>query len=439
MKKLWTRLTPFTSDTSGALGTLYDLNALGMVHDPNGCLSHYMAHDEFRRDAKAPYYVSIAQNQMDMILGNEVPLYRGFRQLIQASSPSLIAMVGTPVTALLSSDLERYAKDMEREFGIPAIAIHTTGEKLYDAGAALAYLGLCRRFVHGRNELRPKHLNLIGTTSLDLGSRETHAALEREIHGWGWNVQARLGMGSSLEGLAGAADAALSLVVSVSGLPAARYLQEHFGVPYLADLPVGQCGSARVQDKLAALASTRETDWQLSGSTEDITDAAALVAEAATKPATRTKSPDTDAVHAEANGSKASSLRQHPASSSTLIIGEQVSANALRDLVEQQTGEPADVATFFTFEASLSRMGDRALDGEAALEDLLDERGYKRIIGDPLFSRFLVKHEQDKDKLRQFPVEHIFLPHMAISGQLYASQLPLLIGADGEKLLLQTE
>lgn len=395
MKKLWTRLTPFTSDTSGALGTLYDLNALGMVHDPSGCLSNYMAHDEFRRETKSPYYVSIAQNQMDMILGNEVPLYRGFRQLIQASSPSLVAMVGTPVTALLSSDLERYAKDMEEEFGIPAIAIHTTGEKLYDTGAAMAYHQLCRRFVRSRTEVKPKHLNLVGVTHLDFGSMEAHAALERQIAEWGWTVQARLGMGSSLKELEQAADAELSLVVSVSGLSTARYLREHFGVPYLADLPVGLCGAARVQAELAA-ASQRKADADDPGR------------EAGT-------SVSRDNKHLGENNASA-----------TLIIGEQISANALRHLAEQKTGESADVATFFNFERSLARPGDVALDGESALEELLRKRKYKRIIGDPLFGRFLSNDQQ---------ITHIHWPHMAVSGQLHAGHILTLCGPEAESLV----
>lgn len=386
MKKLWTKLTPFTSDTSGALGTLYDLNALGLVLDPNGCLSNYMAHDEFRREAKAPYFVSVGQNQMDMILGNEVPLYRGFRQMIQASSPSLIAMVGTPVTALLSSDLERYAKDMEDEFGISAIAIHTTGEKLYDTGAAQAYLQLCRRFVRNRTKVKPKHLNLVGITHLDFGSNEAHDALERQIAEWGWSVQARLGMGSSLKELEQAADAELSLVVSVSGLPAARYLQEQFGVPYLADLPIGLCGVARVQAELDA-ALQREAN---------------------------TFEPGQEA-------------RASVGASATLIIGEQISANALRFLAEQKTGEPADVATFFSFEKSLARPGDVALDGETALEELLRDRRYKRIIGDPLFGRFLTNDKQ---------ITHIHWPHMAVSGQLYADHPLTLIGPKAESLVV---
>lgn len=395
MKKLWTRLTPFTSDTSGALGTLYDLNALGLILDPNGCLSNYMAHDEFRREAKAPYLVSVGQNQMDMILGNEVPLYRGFRQLIQTSSPSLVAMIGTPVTALLSSDLERYAKDMEEEFGIPAIAIHTSGEKFYDTGTAQAYLQLCRRFVRSRTKLKPKHLNLVGVTHLDFGSMEAVAALERQIAEWGWTIQARLGMGSSLEELEQAADAELSLVVSVSGLPAARYLQEQFGVPYVADLPVGLCGAARVQAELAS-ASQRKADAFDPG--QEAGD-----------------SVDRDEKGWEANGASA-----------TLIIGEQISANALRFLAEQKTGEPADVATFFSFEKSLARPGDVALDGESALDELLRERKYKRIIGDPLFGRFLTNDKQ---------ITHIHWPHMAVSGQLYAGHTLTLAGPEAENLV----
>lgn len=384
MKKLWTRLTPFTSDTSGALGTLFDLNALGMVHDPYGCLSNYMSHDEFRRGAQAPYYVSIAQNQMDMILGNEVPLYRGFRQLIQASTPSVVAMIGTPVTALLSSDLERYAKDMEKEFGIPAIAIHTTGERLYDSGASHAYLQLCRRFVRPRTATNPKHVNLLGLTSLDFGSLAAHQALEKQIAELGWRVQARLGMGATLPELETAADAQVSLVVSASGLAAARYLQEQYGVPYVADLPVGPVGAARVEAALAQAAL---------GS-----DGAILVAE-----------PE--------------------GLSETLIIGEQISANGLRLYVEEQLGVKAEVATFFHFEAGLARPGDTALDGEDALETLLQSGRFKRIIGDPLLARFL-----DKTSV----VEHISWPHMAVSGQLYAGEIPVLSGAKAKNLLPQS-
>ncbi|MDD6694407.1 MAG: nitrogenase component 1, partial [Olsenella sp.] len=80
-------------------------------------------------------------------------------------------------------------------------------------------------------------LNVLGATPMDLSCTDT-APLRRALEAEGWREVALLGMDATLDDVRRAGAAERSLVVSPSGLAAARWLERRFGVPYDVGYPL---------------------------------------------------------------------------------------------------------------------------------------------------------------------------------------------------------
>lgn len=76
-------------------------------------------------------------------------------------------------------------------------------------------------------------LNLLGVTPLDFGPQQNIDHMKQNLAKYGWKATSTWAMGDSLEALSHASEAEVNLVVSSVGLPAAEYLKEKFGTPYV--------------------------------------------------------------------------------------------------------------------------------------------------------------------------------------------------------------
>ena len=79
-------------------------------------------------------------------------------------------------------------------------------------------------------------VNLLGATPMDYSPAEI-ADLEQLVLANGADSVNNLTMTDGMEQIYGAADAAYNLVISTSGLPAARYLKQKYGIPYSIGIP----------------------------------------------------------------------------------------------------------------------------------------------------------------------------------------------------------
>ena len=91
-----------------------------------------------------------------------------------------------------------------------------------------------------------------------------------------------------------------------------------------------------------------------------------------------------------------------------LVIHQQVTANALRTVLEQRGSGEVTVATWFMKKAALARPGDIALKEEDQFVDLVHRGGYDIIIGDGVLHRMIP----------DFAGQFVEAPHFAVSGTL---------------------
>lgn len=240
-------LTPFAPDQSGAIAVLYGLGGMSVVVDAGGCTGNICGFDEPRWFEGRDAVFSAGLRDMDAILGRDDLLVEKLADAAAQAGASFATLVGTPVPAVIGTDLHAVARMVERRVGLPCLAVETDGMALYDKGAEKAYRALLEAFA-GRDagggddpaaaEVEPGLIGVLGATPLDLTDPTTGERLAAHLRGQGWRRVVCFGMGACLDDVRAAGRAERNLVVAPAGLAAAWWLQRRFGTPFDVDFPL---------------------------------------------------------------------------------------------------------------------------------------------------------------------------------------------------------
>lgn len=173
MRKSWTRfLPPISPDYSGACSCLYELDPLIIIHDAAGCTGNYTGYDEPRwYDRPAPVFCSNLR-ELDAVLGRDDRLIRGIEDCLDAIRPKVILICGSPVPAVIGTDFEGIATEVESLTKIPTIGLATNGAHLYNQGYARCLEALVRRFLRTGPKTEPDGnrgatVSLFGLSAID--------------------------------------------------------------------------------------------------------------------------------------------------------------------------------------------------------------------------------------------------------------------------------
>lgn len=206
-------LTPFAPDQSGAVAALYGLGGMCVVVDAGGCVGNICGFDEPRwfEPGQRERIFSAGLRDMDAILGRDDALVDKVAAALGRSGigARFVALVGTPVPAVIGTDLTALARLVERRCGVPAFAVECNGMRPYDVGAAEAYRAYLRRFAPENGVV-----GVLGALPLDVP--------------YPWDVEEKCRGTFFHEG---------NLAVSPAGLEAARYLRRTTGAPYEVGFP----------------------------------------------------------------------------------------------------------------------------------------------------------------------------------------------------------
>ena len=347
---------PFAPDQSGAVSVLYELGGMVIICDAGGCAGNVCGFDEPRWfDTKSAVF-SAGLRDMDAILGRDDLLIRKIEKAADRLDAAFVAIIGTPVPATIATDYKALRRMGEKHTDLPVLALNTNGIKLYDDGASKAYLELMRRFAAGEDEgIIPESAGVLGVTPLDFDEADAPEKIREWLAERGITHPVLYGAGNSFEGLRDAGRMERNIVVSPSGLKAARYLKDRFGTPY------------EVCDPLAEAAI--ETAVSCDG--------------------------DTDA-----------RLKELFEGRKILIIHQQIRANEIRNLIRSRCGADVTAATWFMLDEELKEDGDVRIREEEDFFRLLENGGYDVIIADRSFRK----------AARGYAGTYIDLPHFAVSG-----------------------
>jgi len=321
MKSLLKHLSPFAPDQSGAVSALFEFGGLIVICDAGGCTGNICGFDEPRWFTRRSAIFSAGLRDMDAILGRDDRLVSKLKTAMDGSGLAFSAIIGTPVPAIIATDFKALKRMAEKQTGLPALTVATTGTRHYDIGASNAWLELFKTFATEKFDVDPGMVGILGASPLDFPTFDAGELLAVSLEKEGWDVVKCYGMGTGLDAVKSASDAAKNIVVAPAGLAAAQYLQKTFGTPYEVRctwLP------PQVLDALPALAGKK-----------------------------------------------------------TLVIHQQFAANAVRDeILKLDRSSQVTVASWFMMEPEFMRGGDFRIESEESFIEAIANGNYDAIVCD---------------------------------------------------------
>lgn len=249
MKQTASFISTYSADAFGVASALYELGGMTIMHDASGCNSTYNTHDEPRwYNMDSMVYIS-GLSEMEAVMGDDGKLIDDIVQAAKELSPKFIALAGTPIPMMIGTDYKAVAAVIEKKTGIPAFGFATNGMQDYLSGISMAFEAFAQRMTQPLDPL-PHSVNVLGLTPLDFAVCGYDRELVHRLEQSGWNVLSTWSMGCSLENIQRSAAAQVNLVVSWSGLAAAKKLQALYGTPYVVGMPVGDAFTAQVLEAL---------------------------------------------------------------------------------------------------------------------------------------------------------------------------------------------
>lgn len=389
MKQIASRISIYSADAFGICSALYELGGLCVMHDASGCNSTYNTHDEPRwYDFDSMVYIS-GLSEMEAIMGDDQKFIDDIVYTAKELSPNFIAMAGTPIPTMIGTDFKAIANIIEKETNIPTFGFDTTGMHSYVSGAYKAFEALAKRFLkrndkESRGEKKESidkesreakntiiKVNILGATPLDFSINKSVEAMVDLLKENNFEVISTWAMGSSLEYIKNAGDADVNLVVSYSGMGAAKYMYENLNIPYVVGTPFGKEFANKVIEDLKEVKSTKEN--KISYSNREI---------------------DKDA--------------------EITIVGESIMSESLAYAISKEKNKTVNVISSLETDEKLLLEGDKIAMFEDDIEKCL--KNSKTIIADPLFR-----------PICPLDSNFISLPHEAFSGRIYRDEIPNII------------
>ena len=375
MKQTARIISTYSADTFGVCSALFELGGMVVMHDASGCNSTYTTHDEPRwYDMDSMVYIS-GLSEMEAIMGDDEKLIGDIVDAAENLQPKFIAIAGTPIPTMTGFDYTAVAELVEERTGIPAFGFPTTGMNTYVFGASMAFEGIARRFVK-RNVEKTTHLsaNILGVTPLDFSVNGSDRSMKEFLEKAGFEVISSWAMGSSLEELAEAGGASVNLVVSSTGIEAARALKEMFGTPYVVGTPIGNAFQNILVQELLEAAKTG-------------------------------KMPEKN---------RRPLMKSSLTGSEIAVIGEGVTALSLAHAIELEYQRSVKILCTTECEKIYLREKDALTTCEDEIMDAL--QGVKMVIADPLYEPICPQN-----------AAFIPLPAESFSGRIYRNSIPNLI------------
>ncbi len=371
MENLWITLPALAPDYSGVCSAMFDLGGICVIHDASGCTGNYTGYDEPRWYGSSSKIFCSAIREIDAVLGRDDKLINNIIKAGEELHPTMYTVIGSPVPMVIGSDMKGIAHEIESRTGLPAFGFDTNGLGLYNKGIAMAMTELIKRFTKNQSEKITMGINILGSNAIDFSANENAQDLVKRLEDWGFQVIGKLMMGARIEQIENLAKAQVNLVVTESGMAAAKLLKRKYNIPYVVGMPFGD--SEDVREMLEAALLDGE-DRVLKDASQD---------------------------------------------GEILIVGEQVLCNSIRRAILSQRPESkVTVGSMFGLDKTIAAEGDKNITSEEKLIELIDSGNYTTLVGDPLFEDLIEKDSK---------IKLVTLPHVALSSKLYWDRMPRLL------------
>ena len=416
MRGLRKVLTPFAPDQSGAESVLYELGGIIVILDAGGCAGNICGFDEPRWSSRKSAVFSAGLRDMDAVMGRDRLLVKKICRCAEKIDARFIAVIGTPVPAVIGTDLSAVKRMIEAQISLPVLTMATDGMHLYDRGVQLAYMALLRELdrrgmleepgnsdqkpdraaghanqnpdgaardmerqpdgAAGRMESaafpdgrRTRRAGVFGVTPLDLPDGQCAELIRLALQAEGYDEVILYGDGAALEDYRRAGENDVNIAASPDGLEAVHFLNQRFGTPVEVRFP----GAVRMLERAERERSDREkADYNR---------------------------PDCE-------------RPERQVKSCTLIVQSQILGCSIREaLIKQEPGQRIVVASWFEMDQGLMQPGDVRLREEDDFTHLVQMLKPDRMIADRVMERLIPAFEGT----------FVHLPQFAVSGKSEAA------------------
>ncbi|MBE5877211.1 MAG: oxidoreductase [Lachnospiraceae bacterium] len=379
MENLWITLPALAPDYSGVCSAMFDLGGICVIHDASGCTGNYTGYDEPRWYGSSSKIFCSAIREIDAVLGRDDKLIDNIVKAGEEIQPTMYTVIGSPVPMVIGSDMKGIAHELESRTGLPAFGFDTNGLGLYNKGIAMAMTELIKRFTVKQEEKIVRGINILGSNAIDFSANENAKDLVKRLEDWSFTVIGKMMMGATIEQIENLAKAQVNLVVTESGLAAAKLLKRRFNIPYVVGMPFGN--SEDVREMLEATLQDGE---------ERV-------------------------------------LKDISQDGEVLIVGEQVLCNSIRrEILKRRPECKVTVGTMFGLNTAIASEGDKNITSEEMLIELLDSGVYTTVVGDPLYEDLLAEGSE---------IRFVQIPHVALSSKLYWDKMPRLLTKEMDAFL----
>ena len=396
------RILPvYTSDVSGVCSALYELGGLIVMHDPSGCNSTYNTHDEIRWYEKDSLIFISGLTERDAVMGNDEKFYSDVLETARELKPEFTAITNSPVPYLTGTDFPALTKKLEKELQIPCFYVPANGMHDYTAGAGKAFAKAAGRLVNEKyNKPVKRSVNILGMTPLDYAAKQSSEGIRKVLENAGYKVNSIWAMDDNLENISRSGEAEVNLVVSSTGLYAAKKLRERFGTPYVIGTPAGKFTQVLIHEmEIAQKAGTNTTACLNTGA---FLTTACGNHDKQGKPDSEFRIPNSELTKTNSEF--------HIPNSELILVGEPVIMGSLAAAIRFKYGTDTKVLCPTEIYKGLLCENDIKVHGEEETQKQL--KSAKAVIADPFYKYIC-------------PDDAVFypMPHLAMSGRIYLKEM----------------
>ena len=215
MRGLRKYLTPFAPDQSGAVSVLFELGGIVVICDAGGCTGNVCGFDEPRWFEQKSAIFSAGLRDMDAILGRDDRLVAKLTDVVQKIDAMFVAVIGTPVPAVIATDYLALKRMSEKKIKLPILTVDTDGMELYDKGEEKAFLELFKIFAIEKYQAEEDRIGILGMTPQDVSDLDAADKI-RDLYQQKYGKQAVCYcMGDGLEEIREASSVSRNIVVSI--------------------------------------------------------------------------------------------------------------------------------------------------------------------------------------------------------------------------------
>ncbi|MCH4891038.1 oxalate:formate antiporter [Acidaminobacter sp. JC074] len=246
---------PIPSDRMGALWTLESIEDMAVVEFGPAGTTHFAIEGlmNLNGESKAKVFTTHI-TERELTFGDTTNLERAIVEVDITQKPKYIFVFNSSLTSIIGIDMASVCHHLQNQTNAKLVPVETGGFKGdYTLGIREMMFTLAKNLVKEKTESKRTY-NIIGC-QID---EYNHISDLKEIKNmmkmiFDLECQSVFSLGSTVDQIETAANAAFNIVLRSEGLKAAEYLKKTYGTPYIAIRPYGYKASMSFIKEIEAL------------------------------------------------------------------------------------------------------------------------------------------------------------------------------------------